>query len=79
MRLYSVSYQTESGDSGFIGIFDRKPDEGHLSAIALRDFPDEIIDEDGDVSSLIYFHVNTVEGIGTLPPPVEPISGICGC
>ena len=76
MKLYSVSYLTESGDSGFAGLFDTKPTPGHLTALTLRDMPDEILREEGEEPvSCVFYTVAECE-VSQLPEPVEPIDTI---
>lgn len=73
--MFVVTYSTESGDSGVAGVFSEFPDEGHLSAIAVRDYPHEVVEDDGEPFKCISFTVHTVDGLQALPEPIEPIDG----
>lgn len=62
--LYLVSYSTESGDSGIVGLFNQIPTDQHLKAITEARYPDEI--EDG--VSFIEYSVKRIDRVETLPP-----------
>ena len=70
MKVYSVHFQTESGDD-YYSVFREKPTDGHLSAYVKENFPDEI--RDGE--RLIYWTIN-VEDLEELPEPIDPIPSI---
>jgi hypothetical protein len=61
--LYLVSYSTESGDRGIVGLFNQFPTDKHLEAITETRYPDEI--EDG--VSYIEYTVKRIDQIETLP------------
>jgi hypothetical protein len=64
LPLYLVSYSTESGDTGIVGLFNQLPTDQHLEAITENQYPDEI--EDG--VSYISYTVKRIDKIETLPP-----------
>ncbi len=57
--LYAVTYNTESGDEGFAGLFDYKPTDNDLKAFGEENYPEE--HEDGDCT--IYFKVHKAGAI----------------
>lgn len=72
--FYAVTYKTESGDEGFVGVFNEEPTEGHLLAIALEDYSGDVIEEEDDEGNplyilYIYFTVHEVENVLDLPEP----------
>ncbi|UTU07778.1 hypothetical protein CcrC1_gp093 [Caulobacter phage C1] len=74
--FWAITYKTESGDEGFYGVFNEEPTDEHFMAIAMEDFPDEVIEEENDegetIRSLyIYFRAHEIESIVDLPEPVE--------
>ena len=64
LPLYLVSYTTESGDSGIVGLFNQMPTDQHLEAITEARYPDEI--EDG--VSYIEYSVKRIDQVESLPP-----------
>lgn len=76
MKLYVVTYHTESGDRGVEGVFNAKPDDGHLATLTRINHPDEIEDEDtDDERRLIFYDIQEVE-VQDLPEPSKPIPSI---
>jgi hypothetical protein len=64
LPLYLVSYSTESGDRGIVGLFNQMPTPEHLEAITEARYPDEI--EDG--VSYIEYTVKRIDQVESLPP-----------
>lgn len=74
--FWAVTYTTESGDSGFAGIFNEEPTDEHLRALAQDEYAEEVIEEEDDEGNaittvLIYFDVHEVESVRDLPDLVE--------
>lgn len=55
-----VTFHTESGDRGVVGVFNREPTEFELTSIALRDYPDDA------ECNCIYFETHEVSGVQEL-------------
>lgn len=68
--MYAIYYKTESGDSGFAGVYKDKPTEAHLFAIA------EQYNEIYDGECYMSFEVEEVKEVLDLPAPYsgEPVS-----
>lgn len=73
--MFAVTYTTESGDEGFVGVFSEEPTDGHLSAIAKRDFPWEVVEDGDEIFMCMSFQVYPVTEIKELPEPIDPIDG----
>ena len=70
MKIYVVNFSTESCDH-YNAVFNKKPNDGHLSAYVKEHYPDEIM----DYGRLIFWEVEEVE-VESLPEPIEPIPSI---
>ena len=55
--VFVVSYNTESGDSGVVGYFNKRPTEGHLTAYFKKIMPDEFIQDEEGESRYVFWDV----------------------
>ncbi len=62
--MFVIIYDTESGDRGVVGLFDKQASPAQLNALAARDYPSEV---DGDGNLLINFISVRVDGVSQLP------------
>lgn len=65
---YLVRYNTESGDEGTLGIFDKAPDTWPLQLALIEEYLDGWI-EDGYSCAFITYEEIKVDVIKKLPPP----------
>lgn len=80
MSLWSVSYNTESGDEGYAGLFDEEPTEEHLYAWTLANLPCELVHDDFngviETTNLVHFKIERCQ-VERLPDPVELPPNYC--
>jgi hypothetical protein len=63
--MYAVTYTTESGDRGFMGVYLQKPTEQHLLAMVVQYMPDEVVNG----KCYVYFDVLEIDEPSNLPEP----------
>ena len=69
--LYIVTYETDSGDTGVVGVYNERPTDEHLSAMIRTYLDHEIVDG----VSYVYLDVVGTDKIRDLPlPDRNPIS-----
>lgn len=75
MKLYFMTYSTESGDHGVQGLYKQAPTDGHIATIVRQEFPIEIT-EDGE--RMVWFDIHEIDTDQALdlPEPSEPIPSI---
>jgi hypothetical protein len=66
--VYVVTYDTESGDSGVLAVYDRKPTKAELLEAIRQYSPDEIDIRTGDLT--MYWEVQKKDIVAP-PPPLE--------
>lgn len=75
-KIYMATWQTESGDDGVVGYWDREPTEGELTAVFKKIMPDEFDSWNGEPERrLIWWQVHELR-LEELPEPVAEVPSI---
>lgn len=73
--IYVVTYDTESGDRGVVGYFNRRPTNRHLTALFRELMPDEFVSDVDGVRRMVFWSVEGLKEM-KLPKPVDEVQTI---